>query len=104
MKHTNYEYRIPTIKKPVKLNHLRGFVVKYLSPTDFRGSRVKITDTRHRESVVLSYDYRIGHTTQQAIDYLLKCGISCDAFTSNDTTNLTTILSLDFETPLKGTK
>jgi len=102
MNHTNYEYRIPTIKKPVKLNHLRGFVVKYLSPTNYRGSRVKITDTRHQKGVVLSYDYQIGHTTQQAMAHLLKCGISCDAFTSDDNKNLTTILSLDFATPLKG--
>ena len=102
MDHTNYEYRIPTIKKPVKLNHLRGFVVKYLSPTDYRGSRVKITDTRHQESVILSYDYQIGHTTQQAIAHLLNRGISCNAFTSDDNKNLTTILSLDFATPLKG--
>ena len=99
---TNYEYRIPTIKKPVKLNHLRGFIVKYLSPTDYKGSRVKITDTRHHESVVLSYDYQIGHTTQQAMAHLLNRGISCDSFTSDDNKNLTTILSLDFATPLKG--
>ena len=99
MKH-NYEYRIN--KKPVRLNHLRGFVVKYLSPTNYRGSRVKITDTRHHNSVVLSYDYSIGHTTKQAIEHLLSRGISCDAFTSDDDKNLTTVLSLDFATPLKG--
>ena len=40
----NYEVKLR--QKKYKLNHFRMFVVKYLSPTDHHGSRVKITDTR----------------------------------------------------------
>ena len=99
---TNYQLKIDN--QDIFLNHLRGFEVKYLCPTDTKGSRVSIYDTRHQTRKVISYDYRIGNTRDTAINYLInKCGIVIDAFTSNDKNGnvVGTILTKDFATPIK---
>ena len=98
----NHDLRIKG--KTIKLNHLRGFTVTYLGPTNTLGSRVKITDTRHNTNIVLSFDYAIGDTVKQSVDYLLKQSIKIDSFTWNTKTNVYTIFSKDFATPLKEVK
>lgn len=55
--------------------NLRQFKVFFLSPTNTRGSRIKIVETKRfnadkTKSVILSYDYTIGDTLEQAIKYL----------------------------------
>ena len=95
----NYEYKIKG--KDYFLNNLRGFSVKYLSPTNNLGSRVKITDTRHKKSVVLGYDYSIGDITKQAIKFLEDKEISINGMTNNETTQEMKLLSLDFSTQIK---
>tara|TARA_Y100000361_G_scaffold85662_1_gene76107 strand:+ start:186 stop:488 length:303 start_codon:yes stop_codon:yes gene_type:complete len=96
----NYEYKIN--KESYFLNNLRGFKVKFMGATNYLGSRVKILDTRHNKSVVLSYDYSIGDIVKQSIKYLDDQGISINGMTHNEKTKEYTLLSLDFSTSLKG--
>ena len=35
--------------------HCRGFKVKYLGPTNYKGSRIKITDERFEQSKIIDY-------------------------------------------------
>lgn len=50
--------------------------VKYLGPTDTRGSRIKISSYRFAEegSVTLGYDHDIGDIAEQAEKYLTERG------------------------------
>lgn len=55
--------------------NLRVFKVKYISPTNARGSRVEIKETKRYsdqkdDKVTLSYDYQIGDVLEQALQYL----------------------------------
>ena len=62
-----------------EINNYRKFNIKYLGPTNFRGSRIKITEpARYNDdkakSITLSYDYQIGEMGQQALNYLIDKG------------------------------
>lgn len=73
------------------MEHLRCIKVKFLGPTNTRGSRVKITEDRldGRNSITLSYDYEIGNCLIQAQRYLESKGINCIGYTElNDDTTL----------------
>lgn len=55
--------------------NLRVFKVKYIAPTNTRGSRVEIRETKRfngqkDDKVTLSYDYQIGDVLEQALQYL----------------------------------
>lgn len=70
------------------MQNLRCIQVKYLGPTNTRGSRVKITENRlgSNDSITLPYDYKIGDDIQQAQKYLESRGINCLGYTElNDT-------------------
>ena len=70
--------------------NFRTFTVKFLGATDFRGERVKITDTRHKQSKILSYDYQMGNIAEQSITWLENnLGINIIGFSHNDTKNNT---------------
>lgn len=61
------------------LPNYRQFKVTFLGPTNYRGSRVKISEPKRfvdgkTISVTLSYDYAIGDIEQQALNYLLEKG------------------------------
>jgi len=59
--------------KNTKAINKRMFVVKYLSATNTRGTRIRITDTRHRgKSIIKSWDYSLNGLTEQAINILLN--------------------------------
>ena len=47
----------------MKKMHL--FMVKFLSPTNINGSRIKITSALYNKSKIISYDYQ-GRTDEQA--------------------------------------
>lgn len=58
-----------------EIPNLRVFKVKYVPPTNTRGSRVQIKETKRYndqkdDKVVLSYDYQIGDILEQALQYL----------------------------------
>ena len=88
-------------RKPYKLNHLKGFKVKYLGATDTRGSRVKITDLRLNKSVTLPYNYSLSGMKEMAIDYLVKeRNIKIDSFLCLSDDEYV-IMTTDFETEIK---
>ncbi len=47
---------------------------KYLGPTDFKGSRVKITDKRFERSKTVEFDHQFRTAVEVAVDYLLSQG------------------------------
>jgi len=81
--------------------HFRGIRVSYYPPTNCRGSRVKLYDTRHKKTVWLSYSYKYGDEKAQAIDYLLKQGIEPDGFTYDEKTGVYIILTTNFDIDIK---
>ena len=59
-------------------NH-RKFNISFLSPTNHRGARVKISEPKRynddkAKSVVLSYCYKTGDIAQQGLNYLIEKG------------------------------
>lgn len=56
----------------------RIFEVKFLPPTNHRGDRVKITESRFNkvDKVVIPYSYAFNDAQEVAIDYLTKRGIN----------------------------
>ncbi len=57
------------------MENLRAFEVKYLGPTNSRGSRVKIEDLRFNKSKTISYDYQFNDAGDIAENYLKSIGI-----------------------------
>ena len=62
-----------------EINNYRKFNISYLSPTNSRGARVKISEPKRynddkTKSIILSYDYAIGEIGQQALNYLIEKG------------------------------
>lgn len=62
--------------KPKTGSHYRIFIVKYLSPTNLKGGRIKITDKRAGESKTISYSYRHNNSLDEACEYLASIGIN----------------------------
>jgi len=61
-----------------QVKNMRAIRVKYLPPTNNKGSRIKLTEQMYQtaDTVTLSYDYAIGNGTEQAIKYLQNKGIN----------------------------
>ena len=85
------------------LPNYRQFKVTFLSPTNSRGARVKITEPKRFTdgktiSVTLSYDYAIGDIEQQAVSHLDDLGFTLVARCSdaNSHTILCNNWGLDF--------
>ena len=55
-----------------QIKNMRAIRVKYLPPTNNKGSRIKLIEQMYQtaDTVTLSYDYAIGNGTEQAIKYL----------------------------------
>lgn len=69
------------MKQGYEVTNLRQIKVKYISPTNSRGSRVKIYEPKRYDSdkvksVTLSYDYSIGDIMEQAYRYLVDKGFN----------------------------
>jgi hypothetical protein len=47
------------------MKHYRVLKAKYLSPTNHRGSRIKITDDYFGQSITLPYSYKYGDVVRQ---------------------------------------
>jgi len=56
--------------------------VKYLGPTNTKGSRIKIIDHHFNQSVTISYNYEYSNALQGAVDYLLENGWDVIGFNS----------------------
>ena len=82
------------------MKNLRMFEIKYIGPSNVKGSRVKVTDTRNDKSVTLSYDYATD-SFGTAQHFLESKGIYCLSRSWNEKTGLDDILTDDFETQIK---
>ena len=80
--------------------HFRGIKVKYYPPTDHKGSKVKLYDTRHNKTVWLSYSYKHGDIKSQAIDYLWKREVEPAGFTYDEKSGEYNILTTNFVNPI----
>lgn len=56
------------------MKNLHLFKIKYLGPTNFRGSRVRITSERFKESVTIPYDHSANDSVEIAANYLKTAG------------------------------
>jgi hypothetical protein len=84
-----------------RMFHFRGIQAYYLSPTDRLGSRVALFDTRHKQRVTVSWDYKLSDLKAIAIKELNKRSIKVSGFTYDERTNRYTLLTTDFETKLR---
>lgn len=80
--------------------NMHVFTVKYLGPTNSRGSRIKIISDRFNQSITESYSYEIGSVTRQAEAYLREKGYAITG-TGESKDNACYIMSSTFK-PLKG--
>ena len=76
------------------MQNLQMIEIKYLSPTDTKGARVKLIDTRFKVNKTLSYDYEIGDITEQSVQYLKNKGFNV-IFKSYDELNNKQYIFLD---------
>ena len=68
-------------KPLLEVKNYRQIKIKYISPTNHRGSRICIYEpkrynTDKTETVYLSYDYSIGCIQEQAYKYLIDKGFN----------------------------
>lgn len=56
------------------MQHFHILRVKYLGATNTRGSRVKITSDRFKNSTTISYDHALNNIEDMAVSYLQKRG------------------------------
>ena len=89
-------------KKDIKLRHNRTLKAKYLAPTNYRGSRVKITDFRHLDSIIISYDYSLNGVKEIALSELIKKGIKVNSFSYDEKSHEYIFNTYDFKTSIKG--
>jgi hypothetical protein len=67
--------------KAYQIKNYRQIKVKYIGPTNYRGSRICIYEPKRynddtTKRVYLSYDYAIGDVQQQAFEYLISKGFN----------------------------
>ena len=99
LRNNNTNYDFTKENKTYKLNHYRSFEVKFLPPTNYKPSRIKITDTRHKISKTLSYDDNLGEVVQ-TLKFLARRNIKTNGFTRNDKTQVVTVLTTNFSTSI----
>ena len=58
------------------MQNLQMIEIKYLAPTNTKGARIKLIDTRFKVSEILNYDYEIGDLINQATKYLSNKGFN----------------------------
>ena len=80
------------------------FEVRYFGASEKRGARIKIVDTRNKESITLKKHYSYDLGIDQAIDYLLIKGIKIKFKAWNEINGNDYLLTDDFSTELKKAK
>tara|TARA_R110000824_G_scaffold202465_2_gene386727 strand:- start:38 stop:382 length:345 start_codon:yes stop_codon:yes gene_type:complete len=63
--------------------NMRVLQFKYLPCTERKASRVKITDPRFKQSVIIPFDSEYTHAGQVAVAYLLEKGWSVSGINSD---------------------
>ena len=67
------------------VKNVRGFEIKYLGPTDTKGSRVRITDIKRFSSIIIPFDYECNSSADTAFRYLESIGFTIHSrFWSDD--------------------
>ncbi len=56
----------------MQLTNFHALTVKHLWPTDFKGSRIKITSDRFEQSITLNRDYSSSSWLDQAVTFLTQ--------------------------------
>lgn len=82
----------------MQLENFHALTVKLLWPTDFRGSRIKITSDRFEQSITLNRDYSKSSWLDQAVTFLTQNWFTLIGMAEMN--NQTIILSDTFK-PLK---
>jgi hypothetical protein len=62
-----------------ELKMYRGITIKFLGPTDYRGSRIKLIDERFNESVIIEYSHK-NDMFDQSVEFLTKKGFKIVGF------------------------
>lgn len=70
-----------------KIKQLCGFNtrvlnVKYLGPTDTKGSRIKITDRHFNQSITIPFNYEFSSALEGAVFFLIENGWDVAGFNS----------------------
>jgi hypothetical protein len=61
----------------IEVKNTRAIFIKYLGPTNHRGSRIKFQDNyRSGESKTVSYSYLFGNVQEQALQHLKNSGFN----------------------------
>ena len=60
------------------MTNLNTIEIKFISPTNFRGARIKLTSPRFKSSVTISYDYSMSNTYEIAQEWLESNGFVCE--------------------------
>lgn len=94
------------------VKRFRCFKVKYLPCTNFKGSRVSISDERgikpservngvnKRKTKIISYNHEFNNCTDIALNYLESIGIKISGFTSSEIDQCDYLLTTNFEKEL----
>jgi hypothetical protein len=86
------------------MKHTQAIEVKYISPTNTRGSRVQLKDTRLNTKITLSYDYEIGSVLGQAIKHLENNGYNIVCYSNNRANDTYTIMVDSIDNTFKNIK
>lgn len=66
----------------VTARNTRMLTVKYLSPTNYKGSRIKIIDRHFGKSITLGFNYRYMSAAGGAIHWLIENGWDVQGYNS----------------------
>jgi hypothetical protein len=80
------------------MKNLHIFKIKYFGPTNFKGSRIRITSERFEQSIIISWDYSQNGSVQIAANHLQKLGFNIIGQSEGKTENY---LISDTFNPLK---
>ena len=95
------KYKMRMKKGFKNFNHFRALNIRFLSPTNYKGSRIKINDLRNKKSKIISWDYSISEIQIIAIEYLQSIGIKINGFFYDSKKQEYILLTNDFKTELK---
>jgi hypothetical protein len=71
--YSNFTHQHP---QKMSTQNLIACNVKYIGPTDFRGSRIKLTIPLRKWSLTISYDYTAKDAEDGAVKYLATKGLA----------------------------
>lgn len=73
---------ISNLVEQVTARNTRMLTVKYLPPTNYKGSRIKIIDRYFGKSITLGYNYQYTSALRGAVHWLIQNGWDVQAYNS----------------------